>query len=77
MCSTFSTQHAPAWQTLVTMNGGVMPAYIIAIVTVTKPDAYDGYRALAGAAVAKHGGRFLRGAVSTRSWRARFPASGW
>jgi uncharacterized protein (DUF1330 family) len=36
-----------------------MPAYIIAVVTVTKPEAYEGYRALAGAAVAKHGGRFL------------------
>jgi len=36
-----------------------MPAYIIAVVTVTKPDVYEGYRALAGAAVAKHGGRFL------------------
>ena len=36
-----------------------MPAYIIAMMTVTKPDAYEGYRALAGAAVAKHGGRFL------------------
>ena len=36
-----------------------MPAYIIAVVTVTKPDIYERYRALAGAAVAKHGGRFL------------------
>jgi uncharacterized protein (DUF1330 family) len=36
-----------------------MPAYIIAMMTVTKPDAYEGYRALAGAAVAKHGARFL------------------
>ena len=36
-----------------------MAAYIIAMMTVTKPDAYEGYRALAGPAVAKHGGRFL------------------
>lgn len=36
-----------------------MSAYIIAVVTVTKPDVYEGYRALAGDAVAKHGGRFL------------------
>ncbi|HTO50677.1 MAG TPA: DUF1330 domain-containing protein [Burkholderiales bacterium] len=36
-----------------------MPAYIIAMMTVTKPDAYEAYRTLAGPAVAKHGGRFL------------------
>jgi uncharacterized protein (DUF1330 family) len=36
-----------------------MPAYIIAMMTVTNPEAYDDYRALAGPAVAKHGGRFL------------------
>ncbi len=36
-----------------------MPAYLISIITVTRPDAYEGYRALAGPAVAKHGGRFL------------------
>ena len=36
-----------------------MPAYIIAMMTVTNPEAYDGYRALAAPAVATHGGRFL------------------
>ena len=40
-------------------RGKPMPAYIIAMMTVTKPDAYEGYRTLAGAAVARHGGRFL------------------
>jgi uncharacterized protein (DUF1330 family) len=36
-----------------------VPAYIIANMTVTKPEVYEGYRALAAPAVAKHGGRFL------------------
>ena len=36
-----------------------MPAYIISMMTVTNPEAYEGYRALAAPAVAKHGGRFL------------------
>lgn len=42
-----------------------MPAYWIAHVTVTDPDAYKGYQALAPAAFAAHGARFLaRGGVS-------------
>lgn len=36
-----------------------MPAYWIAHVTVTDPDAYKGYQALAPAAFAAHGARFL------------------
>jgi uncharacterized protein (DUF1330 family) len=36
-----------------------MSAYIIAIGNVKNPEAYEGYRALAGPAVAKYGGRFL------------------
>lgn len=36
-----------------------MSAYWIAHVTVTDPDAYAGYRALAPAAFARHGARFL------------------
>jgi len=36
-----------------------MPAYWIAHVEVTDPDAYGRYAALAGPALAKHGGKFL------------------
>ena len=36
-----------------------MPAYWIAHVTVTGPDAYKDYQALAPAAFAAHGARFL------------------
>ncbi len=36
-----------------------MPAYWIAHVTVTDPEAYKGYQALAPAAFAAHGARFL------------------
>jgi uncharacterized protein (DUF1330 family) len=35
-----------------------MPAYIIAEIQVTDPSAYDGYRPLAAASVARFGGRF-------------------
>ena len=37
----------------------MMPAYWIAHVTVTDPEAYKGYQALAPAAFAAHGARFL------------------
>jgi uncharacterized protein (DUF1330 family) len=36
-----------------------MPAYIIAMVNVTNPDAYKQYADLAGPATAKYGGKFL------------------
>ncbi len=52
-----------------------MPAYIIAMVTVTKPDAYEGYRTLAGAAVAKHGGRFLARGGKYEVLEGGFPGS--
>ena len=52
-----------------------MPAYIIALVTVTKPEAYEGYRALAGAAVAKHGGRFLARGGRHEVMEGTFPGS--
>ena len=43
-----------------------MPAYIIATVNITKPDAYQEYAKLAGPATLKHGGRFLvRGGKKT------------
>jgi uncharacterized protein (DUF1330 family) len=35
-----------------------MPTYIIAEIQVTDPTAYDGYRPLAAASVARYGGRF-------------------
>jgi uncharacterized protein (DUF1330 family) len=34
-------------------------AYIIAQATVTNPEQYEGYKALAGAAVAKYGGKYI------------------
>lgn len=36
-----------------------MPAYIIADVEVNDPAAYEVYRPMAAAAIAKHGGRYL------------------
>lgn len=36
-----------------------MPAYIIADVQVTDPAGYEPYRALAGASIARFGGRFI------------------
>lgn len=50
-------------------------AYWIANVTVTDPDAYQGYQAIAPAAFAKFGARFLaRGAAETlegEPWQRR------
>ncbi len=34
-------------------------AYVIAQATVTDPGQYEGYKALAGAAVAKYGGKYI------------------
>ena len=34
-------------------------AYIIAQAAVTNPEQYEGYKALAGAAVAKYGGKYI------------------
>ena len=43
-----------------------MAAYIVADIEITDPAAYETYRPLAGAAVEKHGGRFLaRGGSAT------------
>ena len=36
-----------------------MPAYIIAAVNVTNPDAYSEYAKLAAPAIQQHGGRYL------------------
>ena len=36
-----------------------MPAYIIARISVTDAEKYEGYKALAPAAIAAHGGRYL------------------
>lgn len=36
-----------------------MPAYIIAEVEITDPVAYERYKPLAAAAIARHGGRYL------------------
>lgn len=43
-------------------------AYVIAQATVSNPEQYEGYKALAGAAVAKYGGKYIvRGAPRTCS----------
>jgi uncharacterized protein (DUF1330 family) len=52
-----------------------MPAYVIAMMTVTKPEAYEGYRTLAGPAVAKHGGRFLARGGRYEILEGGFPGS--
>ena len=36
-----------------------MPAYLIARVNVTDPAKYENYKALAPAAIARHGGKYL------------------
>jgi uncharacterized protein (DUF1330 family) len=36
-----------------------MPAYLIARITVTDPEQYEHYKALAPAAIAKYGGKYL------------------
>lgn len=60
-----------------------MPALWIAHVTVTDEEAYGRYAALAGPAIAKHGGRFLarggrfvqlEGRERPRNVVARFPS---
>jgi len=43
-----------------------MPAYLVTIITVTKPEMFEEYRKLAGPAVTQYGGRFLvRGGART------------
>jgi uncharacterized protein (DUF1330 family) len=44
-----------------------MSAFVLVEVTVTNPEPYAAYRDLAGASVARHGGRFIvrGGAVTT------------
>ncbi len=36
-----------------------MPAYVIATIEVSDPEAYEAYKTAAAAAIAKHGGRYL------------------
>lgn len=52
-----------------------MPAYVIAMMKVTNPEAYEGYRALAGPAIAKHGGRFLARGGKHEVLEGGFPGS--
>ncbi|HZS85570.1 MAG TPA: DUF1330 domain-containing protein [Stellaceae bacterium] len=49
-----------------------MPAYFIVEVEVTDPAAYERYKPLAGASVARHGGKFL-----VRGGRAETLEGGW
>jgi uncharacterized protein (DUF1330 family) len=52
-----------------------MPAYLVAMMTVTNPDAYEGYRKLAASAIAKHGGRFLARGGKFEVLEGSFPGS--
>lgn len=52
-----------------------MPAYVIAMMTVTKPEAYEGYRTLAATAIAKHGGRYLARGGRYEVLEGSFPGS--
>jgi uncharacterized protein (DUF1330 family) len=36
-----------------------MPAYVIALITVTDPEGYEEYKALAPATIAKYGGKYV------------------
>ena len=52
-----------------------MPAYVVVDIEVTNPSLYQRYKDLAGAAVAKHGGKYLaRGGATTvleGSWQPK------
>src|SRR5689334_17765775 len=52
-----------------------MPAYVVVDIEVTNPSLYERYKELAGAAVAKHGGKYLaRGGATTvleGSWQPK------
>jgi len=52
-----------------------MPAYLVAMMTVTDPQAYEGYRTLAAAAIAKHGGRFVARGGKYAVLEGSFPGS--
>jgi uncharacterized protein (DUF1330 family) len=52
-----------------------MPAYLVAMMTVTDPQAYEGYRSLAAAAIAKHGGRLLARGGKHEVPEGSFPGS--
>jgi uncharacterized protein (DUF1330 family) len=52
-----------------------MPAYLIAIVNVTNPDAYAEYAKLAGTANQKYGSRFLARGGKTEVLEGSFPGS--
>ena len=49
-----------------------MPAYVVAEVTVTNPEAYAAYRPLAAASIVKYGGRFV-----VRGGAAQTLEGGW
>jgi uncharacterized protein (DUF1330 family) len=50
-----------------------MPAYIVAMISVTDPDQYRHYAELAGPATARYGGRFLVRGGPTEVLEGRFP----
>lgn len=52
-----------------------MPAYVVAIVNVTNPKAYDEYRALAGPAIQQYGGRYLARGGKCEVLEGSFPGS--
>jgi uncharacterized protein (DUF1330 family) len=50
-----------------------MPAYIIAQINITNPDAYAQYAKLAGPATAKYGGKFLVRGGSKHELEGKIP----
>ena len=52
-----------------------MPAYIVAVVNITNPEAYDEYRKLAGPAAQKYGGRFLARGGRSEVLEGSFPGA--
>jgi uncharacterized protein (DUF1330 family) len=52
-----------------------MAAYVVAIVNVTNPSAYEEYKRLASAANQKYGGRFLARGGRSEVLEGSFPGS--
>jgi uncharacterized protein (DUF1330 family) len=54
-----------------------MPAYLIARVNVTDPDKYENYKALAPAAIAQYGGKYLARGGATKPWKVTMKPAVW
>lgn len=52
-----------------------MPAYVIATIEVSDPEAYEAYKTAAAAAIARHGGRYLVRGGRSHVAEGAFPGS--